>query len=69
MKVFWKCVDDAAANTLLESDGIEEMSLPVETIQEIEASLKRCGQFLPPSGRRFQSWDVGLLERFEEETI
>lgn len=61
-------MNESAANQLLETDGIEEVSLPVETIQEIEASLRKCGQFLPPSGRRFQSWDVGLLERFEDET-
>lgn len=67
MKVFWKHVDDTAANTLMESDGTEEVSLPVDTILEIKASLRDSAKFLPPSSRKFQDWDVGLLERFEDE--
>ena len=69
MKVFWKYVDDKAANELIESDSIEEVSLPMEAISAIEASLRNSAQFLPPSGRKFQDWDVGLLERFEDEAL
>jgi ubiquitin-protein ligase E3 D len=65
MKVFWKYIDNSTANGLVESDSIEEVSLPMEAILEIEANLRSSAQFLPPGGRKFQGWDVGLLERFE----
>jgi hypothetical protein len=69
MKIFFKSVSAAAAKVLLESDAVEEVSLPTETIAEIEASLRQSAHFLPPSGQKFQDWSVGLLERFDEGIV
>lgn len=66
MKIFYKPIDAPAAEKLLENGNAEEVFLHVEAVQEIVRCLKASAEFLPSSGRRFQSWDVGLLERFEE---
>lgn len=66
MKIFWKSISAAEANKLLDSVTHEEVSLPTETILEIKKCLQDSASFLPPSGRRFQDWGVGLLERFDE---
>jgi hypothetical protein len=67
MKIFWKSITDTDANKLLDSTTYEEISLPAETILEIEKCLKASESFLPPSNRKFQDWNVGLLERFDVE--
>jgi hypothetical protein len=67
MKIFWKSIIAEEAHKLLDSTTHEEVSLPVETILEIEKCLRDSASFLPPSGRKFQDWDVGLLERFDRE--
>lgn len=66
MKVFWKAVTAETAKTLMESTGVEEVLLPTEAIYGIERCLRSSSLFLPPSARKFQNWDVGLLERYEE---
>jgi hypothetical protein len=67
MKLFWKSISPTEADTLLNGTTHEEFSLPVETIIEIEKELRDSASFLPLSGRKFQDWDVGLLERFDGE--
>lgn len=66
MKVFWKTLTVEAAEKLVGSNGVEEILLPNEAICGIEACLQSSSSFLPPSARKFQNWDVGLLERYEE---
>lgn len=67
MKVFWKSVSATAAEKIMDKDGVEEVALPKETIVEIRNSLRNSAVLLPPSGRKFQDWNVGLLDRFEEQ--
>ena len=67
MKVFWRVITKEAAGTLVESGKVEEVTLPPETIGELEAGLRGSALFLPQSSRKFQEWDVGLLERYEEK--
>lgn len=66
MKVFWESVNAEAADALMGSTGVEEILLPAEAIYGMETHLRSSSSFLPPSARKFQNWDVGLLERFEE---
>jgi hypothetical protein len=66
MKVFWKTLTPEAAEALMESNRVEELLLPGEAICEIQACLQSSSLFLPPSARKFQNWNVGLLERYEE---
>jgi hypothetical protein len=66
MKVFWKAVSASSAAKLMESNGVEEVSLPAEVLLELRNALQHSAFVLPPSARRFQDWDVGILDRFEE---
>ena len=66
MKVFWKTLTIEAAEKLVGSNGVEEMYLPFEAIDGIASCLQSTSSFLPPSARKFQDWDVGLLERYDE---
>ena len=65
MKVFWKRVPASVANKLLDSDGVEEMILPQPTISDIEKNLTESASLLPRTGRTFQDWDVGLMDRWD----
>jgi hypothetical protein len=65
MKVFWKVVTEKEAAKLV--DTVEEVPLPSEAIMEISKCLRDSTLMLPPSARKFQGWDVGLLERWEEK--
>jgi len=67
MKVFWNPVSLTTATELAETSGVEEILLPMDAIREIEGILRSSAGFLPPSGRKFRDWEVGLLERFEGE--
>lgn len=67
MKVFWNPVSLIAATELADTPGVEEILLPIDAIREIEEVLRSSAGFLPPSGRKFRDWEVGLLERFEGE--
>jgi hypothetical protein len=64
MKVFWKAVTEEQAVKLM--DTVEEVPLPSEAIKAISTCLRDSALMLPPSARKFQGWDVGLLERWEE---
>ncbi|KAG0648175.1 Ubiquitin-conjugating enzyme E2C-binding [Hyphodiscus hymeniophilus] len=67
MKIFWKSISATEADNLLNGSSHEEVSLSTEAIIEIEKCLRDSASFLPPSGRKFQDWDVGLLERFDRK--
>ena len=67
MKIFWKSISVTEANKLMESSAHEEVSLPAETILEIQKCLRDSASFLPLSSRKFQDWDVGLLRKFDGE--
>lgn len=67
MKILWKSISPLEAGMLLNSTTCEDVSLPSEMIIDIENLLRDSASSLPPSGRKFQDWDVGLLERFDGE--
>lgn len=52
-----------------ESASEEEVPFPEELFGELEAALKRSQGLLPSGARRFQGWDVGLLERFDIQDL
>ena len=66
MKIFWQAVALEAAEELVGSSGVEELFLPTEAICETKTCLGLSNAFLPPSARKFQNWEVGLLELYEE---
>jgi hypothetical protein len=73
MKVFWKPISSSTAEALAASESApsssksEEVYLPQAAILELKDILHRSVSYLPPSGRKFQDWHVGLLNRFERE--
>ncbi|KAH8593335.1 ubiquitin-conjugating enzyme E2-binding protein [Bisporella sp. PMI_857] len=67
MKIFWKRISGSMVESLVGNASVEEVFLPEETIAEIHETLRESADFLPASARKFQDWDVGLLERFEGE--
>jgi ubiquitin-protein ligase E3 D len=69
MKVFWQMVSVEEAIVLMDKEGVEEVALPQEVIIEIEGCLRTSAGFLPPSARKFQEWEVGLLERYEQRSV
>lgn len=48
-----------------ESATIEDVEFPQELYEELEKSLDDSQDVLPATARKFQEWDVGLLERFD----
>ncbi|KAF9699603.1 hypothetical protein EKO04_002519 [Ascochyta lentis] len=48
-----------------ESATIEDVEFPRELYGELEKSLDESQAVLPVTARKFQGWDVGLLERFD----
>ncbi|KAL8790823.1 MAG: hypothetical protein Q9213_000447 [Squamulea squamosa] len=63
MKVFYKIVQ--YPDKLLEEQSlkIDELQLPNEVLQALHSDVKSSTQLLPVPARKFQDWDVGLLER------
>jgi HECT-like Ubiquitin-conjugating enzyme (E2)-binding len=43
---------------------LEEVYLPLYIYQELRKGLRESNQSLPTSIRKYQDWDIGLLERF-----
>ncbi|CAN9235867.1 unnamed protein product [Alternaria alternata] len=48
-----------------ESAQVEDVEFPEELYEELKGALERSQRLLPPTAKKFQGWDVGLLERFE----
>lgn len=67
MKVLWKPVSNAESTKLIDTQKAEDIVLPRDAVVEIEKHLRESARLLPPSARLFQGWNVGLLERYEEE--
>lgn len=66
MKLFYKyIVDISIKNKLLDDEAVEEISLPENVLGELMGLLRDSNELLPASVRRFQDWDVGLLDRYD----
>lgn len=66
MKIFYKHVVDAQVKEkLLDDAAVEEISLPENVMEELVGVLGESNALLPGSVRRFQEWDVGILDRYD----
>lgn len=66
MKVFWKREAWAAPKTgEVEKADTEEVEFPGALFGELREALEGSQGVLPVGARRFQGWEVGLLERFD----
>lgn len=48
-----------------ESATIEDVEFPPELYEELQRSLYESQNIIPATARKFQGWEVGLLERFD----
>ena len=48
-----------------ENASIEDVEFPSDLFDELRDALKASQRLLPPTAKKFQGWDVGLLERFD----
>lgn len=66
MKVFWKRQTWAPPRPgEMEKADEEDVGFPAVLYAELEKVLEGSQGVLPGSARRFQGWEVGLLERFD----
>jgi hypothetical protein len=66
MKVFYKHETWAPPNPgEVEKADVEEVALPAQLFEELGRVLSLSQRILPVGARKFQGWDVGLLERFD----
>jgi hypothetical protein len=49
----------------VEESSVEDVEFPAPLYEELDRVLRDSRMVLPESARRFQGWDVGLLERFD----
>ncbi|OAL25346.1 hypothetical protein AYO22_05223 [Fonsecaea multimorphosa] len=66
MKVFYKSLPHPEEFLDGAGSNCEELVVPNEDFCEFEQTLKESTDILPPSARKFQDWDVGLLDRWEK---
>lgn len=66
MKIFCKAVvDEERKEKLLDDEAVEAISLPREVLSELLQVLGESNALLPRSVRRFQDWDVAVLDRYD----
>lgn len=67
MKLFFKTINEASIlDKLLDDAAVEEISLPENVLLELLDTLDASTKLLPFSIRKFQSWDVAVLDRFDD---
>ena len=71
-KILWKdCVESADIDDRLNGTTLSEGELMLwqDDLVLLREKLKQGGDLLPEGARRFQDWNVGLLERFTREDL
>ena len=63
MKIYYKIVQNSEELFEQQCLNIDELQLPIEVVQTLHSEIKSSTQLLPAPARKFQDWDVGLLER------
>jgi hypothetical protein len=65
-KILWKSAPAQRQDTLLDKQSMTEgeIEVPGFEFEGLKCSLDQSAKLLPESARRFQDWNVALLERF-----
>ncbi|EXJ88670.1 hypothetical protein A1O1_05601 [Capronia coronata CBS 617.96] len=66
MKVFYKTLSDPLKFLDANSNTYEELVVTEEDLADFRKSLQESTTILPQSARKFQDWDVGLIDRWEK---
>lgn len=67
MKVFYKTLLDPGKFLDADCNTYEELLVPREDFVDFIRTLRESSSILPQSARKFQDWDVGLLDRWEKD--
>lgn len=62
MKIFYQSVSEPSSLAEKQFMVMDELRLPDYVLHSLHANLKATGNFIPVTARKFQEWDVGLLE-------
>ena len=65
MKVFYRSEPNVQETLDENSASVEELFLPRLILKDFSHTLERSNNLLPPSARKFQTWNVALLDRCE----
>lgn len=63
MKILWKDATEKVENSF----SSEELALPSPVFRALETALTDSAELLPASARKFQDWNVSLLQRFTDD--
>jgi hypothetical protein len=66
MKIFYKSI--SVPKEVLEKNSFshEQLLFPKNVFEALKYALEESAALLPVEARKFQDWNVGLLQRFEE---
>lgn len=63
MKIFYRTVSEPAVLLQKSFTTTDELRLSSHALSVLRIDLKTSAQKLPPSARKWQDWEVGLLNR------
>ena len=63
LKIFYKTVSEPAPTLEKQGMKLEELVLPDYVVHILHTELTASTDILPSSTKKFQDWEVGLLER------
>jgi hypothetical protein len=66
MKIFYKTISNSKEVLEKNSFSHEQLLFPDNVFAALRRALEESMELLPVSARKFQEWNVGLLERFDE---
>ena len=69
MKILWKPVEDVAKVMDENHFSHEHLVFPPHVYTTLKSTLENSQFLLPLSARKFQEWNVGLLQRFSWEDV
>jgi hypothetical protein len=67
MKVFYKHLPNPEEFLDKNGSNCEELVVPRDDLTDFAQTLEQSTEILPDSARKFQDWQVGLLDRWEEK--
>ena len=68
MKIFWLPASESKED-VNNSFSVEDVQLPPVPFRALRNALVESAELLPESSKKFQEWNVGLLERFSARDV
>ena len=68
MKIFYREINDPQRILDSNATSIEELSLPDNAKDEFYHALRESTESLPVPARKFQDWNVGLLDECDTDS-